>query len=232
MRGLLVLTALLALSASAAVAACTKPLPPPPLDAEVAEASVTSAADAASADVVEAGKGNLVKLGATAQTSIIDAPWWPESGKGAKRLGYLRHGAVVTAYDRPTVNEDCKEGWYEVETSGFVCGKAVSADLTNPKVRLAPKQPDHDAGMPYRYGVNLQDGTPLYRRVLATEDRKKYEPWLVPAKPAEGEPEEKPDKSEAPEGEESPRSDKDKDKDKDKVRAARPGSSDQTAKKF
>ena len=210
MRALLVLTALLALSASAAVAACTKPLPPPPLDAEVAEASATSAADAASADVVEAGKGNLVKLGATAQTSIIDAPWWPESGKGAKRLGYLRHGAVVTAYDRPTVNEDCKEGWYEVETSGFVCGKAVSAELTNPKVRLAPKQPDHDAGMPYRYGVNLQDGTPLYRRVLATEDRKKYEPWLVPAKPAEGEPEEKPEKSEAPEGEESPRSDKDK----------------------
>ena len=210
MRGLLVLTSLLALTASAVVAACTKPLPPPPVDAEVAEASVTSASDAASADVAEAGKGSLIKLGATAQTSIIDAPWWPESGKGSKRLGYLRHGAVVTAYDRPTVNEDCKEGWYEVETAGFVCGKAVSAELTNPKVRLAPKQPDHDAGMPYRYGVNLQDGTPLYRRVLATEDRKKYEPWLVPAKPAEGEPEEKPDKTEAPEGEESPRSDKDK----------------------
>ena len=212
MRGLLVLTALIAASASAAVAACTKPLPPAPLDAEPAEASVTSAVDAGSPDVLDAapGKGHLVKLGATAQTSIIDAPWWPESGKGSKRLGYLRHGAVVSAYDRPTVNEDCKEGWYEVETAGYVCGKAVSAELTNPKVRLAPKQPDHDAGMPYRYGVNLQDGTPLYRRVLATEDRKKYEPWLVPAKAPEGErePDEKPEKTEASEGEESPRSDK------------------------
>ena len=119
---------------------------------------------------------------------------------------------MVAAYDRTVVNEDCKEGWFEVEVGGFVCGKAVSADLTNPRVRLAPKQPDHDAGMPYRYGVNLQDGTPLYRRVLSTEDRKKFEPWLVPAKPA---PEEaasaaedkadKVEKTEAAEGEESPR---------------------------
>ena len=211
MRGFVVLSALVALAASAVVAACAKPLPPPPLDAETVEESSPSAADATSPDVVEAGKGNLVKLGATAQTSILDAPWWPESGKGSKRLGYLRHGAIISAYDRTTVNEDCKEGWYEVETAGFVCGKAVSAELTNPKVRLAPKQPDHDAGMPYRYGVNLQDGTPLYRRVLATEDRKKYEPWLVPAKPAADEPSgetEKADKTEAAESEESPRSDK------------------------
>ena len=207
MRGIFVLSAL---TAWAVVAACTKPLPPPAPDAaEAPETSVPDAGDAA-ADAAEAGKGSLIKLGATAQTSILDAPWWPESGKGSKRLGYLRHGAVVMAYERTVVNEDCKEGWFEVEASGFVCGKAVSAELTNPKVRLAPKQPDHDAGMPYRYGVNLQDGTPLYRRVLPTEDRKKYEPWLVPAKPAAEETAgaadtEKVDKPEASEGEESPR---------------------------
>ena len=209
MRGPVLLVALVALTASALVAACAKPLPPPPVDAGAVDAE--SAEDAASPDAAEAGKGSLIKLGATAQTSVLDAPWWPESGKGSKRLGYLRHGAVITAYDRPTVNDDCKEGWYEVETTGFVCGKAVSAELSNPRVRLAPKQPDQDAGLPYRYGVNLQDGTPLYRRVLGAEDRKKYEPWLVPAKPA---PEEasgegdKAEKTEASEGEESPRSDK------------------------
>src|SRR5205807_174995 len=99
-------------------------------------------------------------------------------------IGYLRHGAIAVAYAHPTVNEDCKDGWFELEAGGFVCGKAVTVELTSPKVRLAPKQPDHDAGMPYRYGINLSDGTPLYRRVLSIDDRKKYEPWLTPAKSA------------------------------------------------
>lgn len=168
-------------------------------------------------DVVEvsdggdAGRGTLTKLAATAQTSVVDQPAWPESGRGGKRIGYLRHGAIAAAYDRPIVNDDCKEGWFELEVGGYVCGKAVTAELTSPKVRLAPKQPDHDAGMPYRYGVNLSDGTPLYRRVLPTEERKKYEPWLVPAKPVADEAEDKAEKTdkvekaEPAEGEESPR---------------------------
>jgi lipoprotein-anchoring transpeptidase ErfK/SrfK len=147
---------------------------------------------------------------------VVDIPWWPEtSGKGSKRLGYLRHGALAAAYDRPIVNDDCKEGWFELEVGGYVCGKAVTTELTSPRIRLAPKQPDHDAGMPYRYGVNLSDGTPLYRRVLSADDRKKYEPWLTPPKPvvddtaapAEGgDKAEKVDKTEASEGEEAPRS--------------------------
>jgi len=174
------------------------------------EASLPDVADTEVADSGDAGRGSLTKLAATAQTSVVDTPWWPESGKGGKRIGYLRHGAVAAAYDHPVVNEDCKEGWYELEVGGFVCGKAVTAELTSPKVRLAPKQPDHDAGMPYRYGVNLSDGTPLYRRVLPTEERKKYEPWLAPAKPvaddSEADKAEKPEKAESGEGEESPRS--------------------------
>ena len=175
----------------------------------LSEASRPDVADAELADSGDAGRGSLTKLAATAQTSIVDTPWWPESGKGGKRIGYLRHGAVATAYDHPVVNDDCKEGWYELAVGGFVCGKAVTAELTSPKVRLAPKQPDHDAGMPYRYGVNLSDGTPLYRRVLPTEERKKYEPYLTPAKPVADESAgeaEKADKAESGEGEESPRS--------------------------
>lgn len=187
------------------------------------EASLPDVAVAEPVDSGDAGRGSVTKLAATAQTSIVDQPWWPETGKGSKRVGYLRHGAVAAAWDRAVVNEDCKEGWYELEVGGFVCGKAVTTELTSPKVRLAPKQPDHDAGMPYRYGVNVSDGTPLYRRVLPTEDRKKYEPWLAPAKPVADEsasddkaeksdkadkPEkaEKVDKAEPAEGEESPRS--------------------------
>ncbi len=181
----------------------------------LSEASLPDVAVAEAVDSGDAGRGSLTKLAATAQTSIIDGPSWPESGKGGKRLGYLRHGAIAAAYDHPVVNEDCKEGCYELEVGGFVCGKAVTAELTSPKVRLAPKQPDHDAGMPYRYGVNVSDGTPLYRRVLPTEERKKYEPYLTPAKPVaddgageadKTEKAEKPEKAESGEGEESPRS--------------------------
>jgi lipoprotein-anchoring transpeptidase ErfK/SrfK len=107
--------------------------------------------------------------------SVSDQPDWPENDAGAKRLGYLRNGAVVDAYDPPVKNDECKEGWYELVTGGYVCGKHATIDLTNPRVRLAPKQPDRDAGMPYRYGINVSDGTPLYRRVLNSDDRQKYE---------------------------------------------------------
>ena len=203
----------------AVVGACSRAPTDAPADSGgesgLVEASLPDAAIAEAVDSGDAGRGNLTKMAATAQTSILDAPWWPESGKGAKRIGYLRHGAIAPTYDRPVVNEDCKEGWYELEVGGFVCGKAVTAELTSPKVRLAPKQPDHDAGMPYRYGVNLSDGTPLYRRVLPTEERKKYEPYLTPAKPVADEnaadtdkadKADKPEKAESGEGEESPRS--------------------------
>jgi hypothetical protein len=173
----------------------------PPIDATTADTTV----DVEEAGEPDAGRGALTKIAATAQTSILDAPWWPETaGKGSKRIGYLRHGAVVAAYAKTVVNEDCKEGWYELEVNGFVCGKAVTSELSSPKVRLAPKQPDHDAGMPYRYGVNLSDGTPLYRKALSVDDRKKYEPWLTPAKPAADEGTSESDKSEASDGEENP----------------------------
>jgi hypothetical protein len=117
------------------------------------------------------------------QVSVLDRMEWPETGNGARRLGYLRHGAVVDAYEGRVVNDECTDGWYELVHGGYVCGKAVTPELKNPRVRLAPKQPDRDAGMPYRYGVNLSDGTPLYRRVLAADDRKKYERPPEVAKP-------------------------------------------------
>jgi lipoprotein-anchoring transpeptidase ErfK/SrfK len=129
----------------------------------------------------------VLKLAAASfVASVSDAPDWPENDAGAKRLGYLRNGAIVSAYDPPLKNEECKDGWYELVEGGYVCGKAATIDLTNPRVKLAPKQPDLDAGMPYRYGVNVSDGTPVYRRVLNAEDRRKFEPHLgAAAKPEE-----------------------------------------------
>jgi hypothetical protein len=132
--------------------------------------------------------------------SVSDRPEWPESDGGARRMGYLRNGAVVRAYDPPVQRDDCKEGWYELVGGGFVCGKVGTIDLTSPRVKLAPKAPDRDAGLPYRYGVNVSDGTPLYRRVLSAEDRRRYEPHLAASSrqdaSAETEPSEKTEKSE------------------------------------
>jgi lipoprotein-anchoring transpeptidase ErfK/SrfK len=172
---------------AAALAACSNDRAAPADAANDALAATDAALDAGARADADAGrdKGEAGVLGAASfQTSVVNVPAWPESGTGAIRLGYLRHGGRVTAYARPIVNDDCPEGWYELTTGGFVCGKSATFDLTDPRVKLAPRQPDRDAGMPYKYGYNLSDGTPLYRRVLSAEDRKQYEPWLVPQKPA------------------------------------------------
>ncbi len=159
-----------------------------------ADASTTAAVmeDASSADPEPKAaerKLSLKLAAASFVASVSDQPSWPESDAGARRMGYLRNGAVVMAYDPPIKNDDCKEGWYELVEGGYVCGKVATIDLANPRVKLAPKQPDLDAGMPYRYGVNVVDGTPLYRRVLNAEDRRKYEPQRAAApKPEESTP--------------------------------------------
>ncbi|AKU97047.1 hypothetical protein AKJ09_03711 [Labilithrix luteola] len=153
-----------------------------------AEAAAPQDGGALAVEARDASRGEVIRLAAVNHsTSVVTSRAWPESGTNSKRVGYLRHGAQVEAYSQTTPNDDCKDGWYELVSGGFVCGKAVTADLTSPRVRLAPKQPDRDAGMPYRYGVNLVDGTPLYRRVLNVEDRKKFEPALAAPKPSEKE---------------------------------------------
>lgn len=164
----------------------------------------------------------VLKLAAASfVASVSDRPSWPESDAGARRMGYLRNGAIVPAYDPPTRNEDCKDGWFELVSGGFVCGKVATIDLTNPRVKLAPKQPDRDAGMPYRYGVNVVDGTPLYRRVLNADDRKKFEPHPTKTEEAtSGEKDEEPPlatvEEEAPPPRRSSRDKDKKDRDKDK----------------
>ena len=148
-------------------------------DASVEAGTKTSAADL----VVDAGadgprpRGELVKIAAVNQVSVSSIPAWPETqGSGARRLGYLRHGTVVEAYESALINDECKEGWFELANdAGWVCSKYATVDLQSPRVRLAPHQPDRDAGMPYKYGVNVGDGTPLYRRVLGADDRRKFE---------------------------------------------------------
>jgi len=50
-------------------------------------------------------------------------------------------------------------------------------------VRLAPHAPFLDQPLPYEYGYNITNGTPLYKTAPSREDRLKFEPWLKPRAP-------------------------------------------------
>ncbi len=99
--------------------------------------------------------------------------------KGPHRIGYLRRGAKVAVFPQPHVNDACKEGWYELVSGGFICGKYATLDLNHPRIKTSPHTPFMDQPLPYQYAYNVANGTPLYRTVPAQKDRAQFEPWLV-----------------------------------------------------
>jgi hypothetical protein len=169
----------------------SRPPPPPPRDPAAEEAAHHRALVEAAHALYDGGPGSVwegARLGATNfVTSVLSGPIWPEDvvdgGEPSVRLGYLRHGARVPVIPDVIVNDSCPDGWFELVQGGFVCGKNATLDPKNPRVRLAPHGPDVTKSLPYEYGVNLSNGTPLYRRVLSLDDRKKYEPWLAAPRP-------------------------------------------------
>jgi hypothetical protein len=125
------------------------------------------------------------------QTPVMSDMEWPKEDKkagekgekgGAVRLGYIRQGSRVPVIPEAHPKSNCREGWYELVQGGFVCGKYASLDLNHPRMRTAPHQPDAQGMLPYQYGYNIQNGTPLYRTIPSREDRLKLEPWLAPKK--------------------------------------------------
>ena len=103
-----------------------------------------------------------------------------DKDKGAVRIGYIRQGQKVPVLPEPHPKSNCKDGWYELVQGGFVCGRYATLDLNHPKIRLAPHPPDLTAPLPYQYGYNVANGTPLYRTVPSKDERMKLEPWLAP----------------------------------------------------
>ena len=143
------------------------------------------------------------------QTPIMSDMEWPKKDedrdkkdKGAVRIGYIRQGQKVPVLPEPHPKPNCKDGWYELVQGGFVCGRYASLDLNHPKIRLAPHPPDMTAPLPYQYGYNIANGTPLYRTLPSREERLKLEPWLAP-KPKKAKPKEADEESTASYGEES-----------------------------
>lgn len=121
------------------------------------------------------------------QTPIMDQMAWPKKDRrkgdtdpGPMRIGYIRRGQKVPVLPEKHVNDNCSHGWYELVQGGFVCARYATLDLNHPKFKHAPKLPDMTAPLPYQYGYNLANGTPLYRTVPSRAERLKLEPWLAP----------------------------------------------------
>lgn len=140
------------------------------------------------AGIVDAGPVNLI--GALfMQTPIMSDMEWPLPEGSTKRdpdrervvrIGYMRRGAKVPVMPEAHRKTNCTDGWYELVAGGFVCGKYATLDLNHPKVKFGPRAPDMNAPLPYQYGYNITNGTPLYRTMPSKEDRKLLEPWLTP----------------------------------------------------
>ncbi|MBS2016144.1 MAG: L,D-transpeptidase [Deltaproteobacteria bacterium] len=199
-------TSLAILGASASLAACTdstKPEAPPaapqPKAAAPAAPPTLNNADARDAGAQAAAKDAKDRaspapppydgpyIGALyLQTPVMSDMEWPKEDKktgektGAVRLGYIRQGQKVPVIAEPHVKGNCKEGWYELVQGGFVCGKYASLDLNHPRFKTAPHLPDMVSSLPYQYGYNVANGTPLYRTIPSREERLAIEPWLAP----------------------------------------------------
>jgi L,D-transpeptidase catalytic domain len=115
---------------------------------------------------------------------LLDKKRDHERNPKVQRLGYLRYGEKVPALGGdPQKKPNCPEGWYSLLAGGFVCGKFVTSDLQHPKLKTV-HGPDLDGPLPYTYGVNLFNGTPLYRQIPSHAQRRRLEPWLFrPRKP-------------------------------------------------
>jgi hypothetical protein len=116
--------------------------------------------------------GQLASI--AAEASVYEEPRW-----GARRLGYLRAGAVVrSGAEAVAVGTRCPGGWYAVEPRGFVCtGPLATRDVRHPVVLAAARAPRRD-GLPYPYVLSRHPTPPLYARLPTAAEQLRFEPDL------------------------------------------------------
>ncbi len=150
-------------------------------------------------------------VGATGfQALIMSEMEWPASERTTRkkkrhtsessksiRLGYMRRGAKALAIPELHKKKNCVEGWVELAAGGFLCSRYATLDLSHPKFKVW-HPPDAEGPLPYTYGINGSNGTPLYRSVPSREERREFEPWLKKPKKAKGAVEDNDDATAAP----------------------------------
>jgi len=92
----------------------------------------------------------------------------------ARKLGYLRLGAIVQRDADPVEGSGCKGKWYRIYPMGYVCSDEATTDLELPLVRATQKRPDLKKPLPYRYGF-VRATSPQYLRVPSRDEQTKSE---------------------------------------------------------
>lgn len=115
-------------------------------------------------------------LGAIGRESYVMAqPSWR-----AKKIGYLRAGAIVKRDEKPAGNRGCAGGWYRIEPEGFVCiGKTATLDLEHPLLKATRRRPDRESALPYVYGRSRFPTPPFYTKVPTTTEQRRVEVELA-----------------------------------------------------
>jgi lipoprotein-anchoring transpeptidase ErfK/SrfK len=117
----------------------------------------------------------VFELASTAkETWIFAEPHWK-----ARRIGYLRAGAIVERRPTPAAkNHACPEGWYRIEPRGYVCvGSTATLNVSDAVVETSAKRPRRD-GLPYTYVMSRFPPPPFYARLPSPEEQLKVEPDL------------------------------------------------------
>jgi len=129
-------------------------------------------------------------------TPIFSRPGFPprdpsrtaDEAKSSVALGSLRKGQHMTVKGSVLKTTSCPEGWFALAPeagaalgAGWICGKFATLDLESKELRDAPHPPYTDRPLPYDYGLNLTNGTPMYRRPPLRSERAVYEKGLLVA---------------------------------------------------
>jgi len=97
------------------------------------------------------------------------------------RLGSLRKGQRVAVTSTGQRGGRCSEGWWQLAEGGYLCSRHVTIDLDAKELKDSPHPPSVDRALPYDYGLNLTNGTPMYRRPPLRKERAIYEKGLFVA---------------------------------------------------
>ncbi|HEY6723413.1 MAG TPA: L,D-transpeptidase [Polyangiaceae bacterium] len=115
-------------------------------------------------------------LGALSKETVVRA----EPRPSARKLGFLRQGALVRREPQAAGHEGCPGGWYRVAPEGYVCvGKTATLDASHPLLQLTSRRPDRAAPLPYLYGRARFPTPPLYTRLPTAQQQALVELDLV-----------------------------------------------------
>jgi lipoprotein-anchoring transpeptidase ErfK/SrfK len=157
-----------------------------PADASSAVNPAGSAAAAAGSAPTGEGAPKVLVATARGEQTIPEGPIvgaiggqvniLAEPGASARRIGYLRLGAIISRDPEPVGKSGCPGGWYKVRPRGYVCANDdVTLDRETPLLKAASIiRPQLADAMPYRYGF-VRAVLPLYLKAPNQEEQLKSE---------------------------------------------------------